>query len=110
LDNQKLSLTGLTDEKAQKIGKLIKTDAVIIATIPSMGKNHPSNVYFEDIKIRAISVANGQVVWNSLLKGSVVADQDKYDYTLILDSIESKLYDLLQSKLKAGAQVKHVND
>jgi len=103
LDNQKLSLAGLSNEKAQQIGKLIKADAVIIATIPSMGKNHSRNMYFEDITIKAISVTSGQVVWSSQLKGSVVAGQNTYDYTLILDSMESKLYDLLQAKLKTEA-------
>jgi len=100
VDDQKLSLSDLTTEKAKQIGRLLNVDAVIIAKIPSMGKNHALNTYYEDIEIKAISVANGHVIWNSLLKGSVDAGQDVYGHMVVLDSIESKLYDLLQTKLK----------
>jgi tetratricopeptide (TPR) repeat protein len=100
LNEQKLSPKGLTDEKVQYVGKLINADAVIIATIPSMGVHSTQSIYFEDIDIKAISVATGKVIWNSRLNGSVVANLDKYNYEIIIDTIETKLYELLASKLK----------
>jgi tetratricopeptide (TPR) repeat protein len=111
VDDQKLSLTELTNEKAQRIGRLVGSDAVIIATIPAMGKNHALNTYYEDIEIKAISVADGHTIWSSFLKGSADGGQDAYGHMIILDSIESKLYDLLQKKLKpAISQVKDVKN
>ncbi len=100
MKEQSLSLTGLTNEKAQYVGKLINADAVIIATIPSMGRHSTQSTFFEDIDIKAVSVATGKILWKSLLKGSVVAPQDKYNNDDILDTIETKLYKLLESKLK----------
>ena len=102
LDDQKMSLTDLTNEKAQQIGRLLKADAVIIATIPGMGKDFNLNTYFEQIEIKAILVADGHIIWNSLLKGSVDAGQEVYGHMVILDSIETKLYDLLQAKLQSA--------
>lgn len=103
LDDRKLSVADLTNEKAQQIGNLINADAVIIATIPSMGINRAQNIYYENIEIKAISVANGQIIWNSRLKGSVDATgQEANSHMVILDAIESKLYDLLQDKLKSA--------
>lgn len=100
LNERKLSLTGLTNEKAQYVGKLIKADAVIITTIPSMGVHQTQSIFYEDIDIKAVSVATGKILWKSLLKGSVVAEKFKYDYEIILDNIETKLYGVLESKLK----------
>jgi tetratricopeptide (TPR) repeat protein len=102
LKEQALSLTGLTNEKAQYVGKLINADAVVIATIPSMGLHSTQSTFFEDIDIKAVSVATGKILWKSLLKGSVVAPQDTYNNDDILDTIETKLYELLESKLRKG--------
>ena len=102
LTEQKLSLTGLTNEKAQYVGKLINADAVIITTIPAMGRHSTQSTYFEDIDIKAVSVATGKIIWKSLLKGSVVAPIDTYNNDDTLDTIETKLYDLLEHKLKKG--------
>ncbi len=102
IEDQRLSLSDMTNEKAQQIGKVIKADAVIITTITDMGKDHSKNLFYENISIRAISVTTGQVVWSSQLKGSVAAGQDACNYSLILDSIESKLYERLQVKLQSG--------
>ena len=102
-DDQKLSVTNLSNEKVQQIGRLLNADAVIVATIPSMGINRSLNIYYENIDIKAISVASGQAIWNSRLNGSVDAtDLEANSHMVILDSIESKLYDLLQSKLKSA--------
>jgi tetratricopeptide (TPR) repeat protein len=100
LNEQKLSLTGLTNEKAQYVGKLTNADAVIITTIPSMGVHQTQSIFYEDIDIKAVSVATGKILWKSMLKGGVTAEKFKYDYEIILDNIETKLYELLESKLK----------
>ncbi len=76
LEDHKLSFNDLTNEKAQQIGHLINSDAVIIASIPSMGINRAQNTYFEDIEIKAISTADGHIIWNSILKGSAESSQD----------------------------------
>ncbi len=100
LQEQKLSLTGLTNEKAQYVGKLINADAVIITSIPAMGMYHTESMFFEDIDIKAVSVSTGKILWKSLLKGSVIADKNKHADGLVLDVIETRLYELLESKLK----------
>ncbi len=105
LKEQALSLTGLTNEKAQYVGKLINADAVIIATIPSMGRHSTQSTYFVDIDIKAVSVSTGKILWKSLLKGSTVAEIDKYNYEDILNTIETKLYELLESKLNKGLNI-----
>lgn len=111
-DDQKLSVTNLANEKARQIGNLLNADAVIIATIPSMGIDRSLNIYYENIDIKAISVASGQTIWNSRLNGRVDAtDLEANSHMVILDSIESKLYDLLQSKLKSATnQAKEVKN
>ena len=100
LDAQNLSRTGFTNENAQSVGKLINADAVIITTIPAMGFYNAQSIFYEDLDIKAISVSTGKVLWKSLLKGSVLADRDKYIYAAIYDAMETKLYELLESKLK----------
>ncbi|HUJ18796.1 MAG TPA: CsgG/HfaB family protein [Nitrospirota bacterium] len=99
LREQKLSQTGLTIEKAQYVGKLINADAAIITTIPGMGIHHSQSAYFVDIDIKAVSVSTGQILWKSLLKGFVVTELFGNDYEVVLDNIETKLYELLERKL-----------
>ncbi len=94
------TLSDLTDEKAKQIGRYIDADAVIIAIIPNMGKRNPLNTYFEEIVIRAVSVKTGKVIWNAKLVGNVDAEPDKFEHTLLLDTIESKLYDDLENMLR----------
>jgi hypothetical protein len=100
LREQKLSLTGLTVDKAQYVGRLINADAVVITTIPSMGLHIDPYQYFEDIDIKAVSVASGKIIWKSNLKGNTLWGNISIDKDIILDNIETKLYDLLQSKLR----------
>jgi tetratricopeptide (TPR) repeat protein len=92
--NQKLSFSDLTAEKIQQIGHLINADAVIVATIPSMGRDRSSgqDAFFEKIEIKAILVADGQIIWSALLSGRVKIDPEveAHSHMFILDSIESK--------------------
>lgn len=102
INDNKLIFANLNNDTAQQIGKILGVDSVILATIPSMGKDHGKNMYFENINIKAISVIDGQVLWSSVLGGSVKDENVKYSYLLILDSIEIKLYELLQQRLKTN--------
>ncbi len=99
LNEQKLSLTGLTKERAQYVGKLVSADAVVIAEIPAMGVHHPLRTCYEDIDIKAVSVSTGKILWKSLLKGSVVSETESVDYRVVLDALETKLYELLEAKM-----------
>lgn len=100
LETQKVLHTTLTNEQAHEAAKALKVDAYVIATIPSMGRDQMAGKLFEDIEIKAMSTATGRVIWDTTLKGSVVVEQDKYNPTLILDTMETKLYDVLMKKLR----------
>jgi len=100
LSEQKLSLTGLTIDKAQYVGKLINADAVVLTTIPSMGLHADPYQYFEVIDIKAVSVASGKIMWKSNLKGNTARGNVRIDNDIIFDNIETKLYELLQKKIQ----------
>lgn len=100
IEDMGLSLVAVTNATAQQIGRMVNADAVIIAAISDMGINRQVNEYFEDIEIKAISAANGEIIWNSILKGSVDAGRtNANEHMQILDSIENKLYDHLGEKI-----------
>ena len=86
----------ITPEKIRQLG----ADAVVMATIVDMGLSRSLNQYYEVIDIQAISVKTGQPVWRSVINGSTSASPVPSNYLTVLDSIESKLYEHLQSKLR----------
>ncbi|MBI3393867.1 MAG: tetratricopeptide repeat protein [Nitrospirae bacterium] len=102
------SVSATNPRYLQEVGRKSGADAVIVATIPAMGRDHSKGVYFEDIKIKALSVATGAVAWESKLEGTVPAKQEEYEHTLLLDSIERKLYNLLERILRTRIACKRV--
>jgi hypothetical protein len=64
-----------------------------------LGVHSTQSIFFENIDIEAVFVATGKVIWKSLLHGRVVADLNKYNYEILTDTIETKLYEMLASKL-----------
>jgi hypothetical protein len=95
-----VSLAGLTNEKAQAIGQLAHADAVVIISIIDSGVDYKNSTVFEEMNLRAVSVATGKILWKSILKGSVEAEYGTYHVHEVLDTIETKLYERLGSKLK----------
>jgi hypothetical protein len=91
-----LAQSGLTEDNARKIGQLLNADAFVIITIPDMGWFEVQSTSFTDISIKAVSISTGVI----LLKGSTVHDINKIHDRLVVDFIETKLYDILESKLK----------
>ncbi len=100
LTEQKLSLSGVTVENAKNIGKLLAADAVVIVTIPDTGWFSEQNMSFTNISVKAVSVRTGSIVWKSILKGTVAHDYKKIHDRIVVDHIESKLYRLLEEKLR----------
>ncbi len=103
LAEQRLSLTGLTEEKGKLVGKLINADAVVMTSIPFLGVDTAQGAVIENIDIKMVSVTTGRILWKSLLRGSTVAHSDSYNRQDIFDILETKLYDLLEAKLKNGS-------
>lgn len=100
LTEQKISLSEVTVDKAKNIGNILIADAVVIVTIPDMGWFKDQNMSFTQISVKAVSVKTGSVIWKSILKGTVVHDYKKIHDRIVVDYIESRLYRLLEEKLR----------
>ncbi len=99
LEERAISPASLTHESAQTVGRVMRADAVIIAT-NSQRVYHSTRTYVKDIDIKAVSVSTGKVLWKSLLKGSVVIDQSLVNFhELIFDTEEAKLFKKLEETL-----------
>jgi hypothetical protein len=100
LAEQKLSLSEMTAGRAKKMGKLLVVDAVVIVTILDMGWFKDQNMSFTHISVEAVSVQTGSVIWKTILKGTAVHDDKMIHSRIVVDSLESRLYRLLEDKLR----------
>jgi hypothetical protein len=100
LAERNLSLSELTVDNAKNVGKDLLADAVVIVTIPDMGWFKDQSMSFTDISVKAVSVKTGSVIWKSMLKGTVSHDYKKIHDRIVVDYIETRLYKLLEEKLR----------
>jgi len=78
----------------------LNIDAVILITIPDMGWLSEQKMSMTEINVKALSISTGEIIWKSFLKGYVYHDLNKVSDQIVIENMESKLYKLLENKLK----------
>jgi hypothetical protein len=68
LEEQKLSMTGLTEKGVETIGKLLNVDGVLFGTVTKFTKDYTLYVYNKfivNVHIRLVEAATGKQVWTA---------------------------------------------
>ena len=68
-DKLKLSMTGLTESQAIKIGKMLNSDYVIFGNISNYVFVDEGKTIGIDIGVKAVSIESGSIVFHSILSG-----------------------------------------
>jgi hypothetical protein len=94
LSEIKFSMTGLTENQAIKIGKMLNSDYVVFGNISNYGYIDIGKTIGIDIGIKSVSVESGTIVFQALLSGRMKGIKDD-------TALEYDIYSTLFSGLKS---------
>ncbi len=90
----KFSMTGLTENQALKIGKMLNSDYVVFGNISNYGFVDNGKTIGVDIGIKAVSVESGTIVFQALVSGIMKGN------TVNETGLEYDIYNTLYNGIK----------